>query len=402
MMNKFFASCPRGMEAALSKELHEAGCRGLVPFRGGVDFEADDQAFFKIVLGTRLASRIFLRLAERYVHDAKHVYKKFLDFNWPEVMDVEQTFKITTIFDPVAKEAFGNAMYVSQNLKDAIVDTFRAKFSVRPDVDKEDADVSFHLRLEQGDRRGFRAQLLLDLVGRPLSKRGYRKSVGEAPLKENLAAAIVGATDWNQSEAFVDAMCGSGTMLIEAIMQSVNACPQFLRVNEYLEGRDLAYDFLDHAWFSTSASREDEFNKYAQREVERTIKALKEVPAERFYGFDIDERMVDVTRAAIKRLGVPDGRVTLQPGDATKITAPSASGVVICNPPYGERMGDVDQLKGLYHALGENFKTAFKGWRAYVFTGNLELRKNISLQTSARIPFHNGKIECRLLRYELF
>src|SRR5690606_15910193 len=177
MTNQFFASCPRGMEAALSKELHEAGCRGLVPFRGGVDFEADDQAFFKIILGSRLASRIFLRLAERYVQDAKHIYKKFLDFNWTEVFDVEQTFKITTLFDPASKEAFGNSMYVSQNLKDAVVDTFRAKYNVRPDVDKEDADASFYLRLEQGDRRGFRAQLLLDLVGKPLSRRGYRKSV---------------------------------------------------------------------------------------------------------------------------------------------------------------------------------------------------------------------------------
>lgn len=401
-MNNFFASCPRGMEAALSKELNEAGCRGLIPFRGGVDFEADDEALFRIILGSRLASRIFMRLAERHVLDAKHIYKKFLDFKWTDVFDVEQTFKITTIFDGAAKEAFGNAMYVSQNLKDAVVDTFRAKFNMRPDVDKEDADVSLCLRVEQGDRRGFKAQLLLDLVGEPLSKRGYRKRVGEAPLKENLAAAIVSACDWKNDEVFVDAMCGSGTILIEAILASVNACPQFIRVNEYLEGKRLAFDFLDHAWFTTSASREEAFNQYAKKEVERTLKALKDVPSNRFYGYDVDDRMLEVTRSAIRRLGIPDGRVTLDCIDATKLTPPSEHGVLVCNPPYGERMGEVNHLRDLYHNLGENLKSNFKGWRAFIFTGNLELRKNISLQTSARIPFYNGKIECRLLRYELF
>ena len=401
-MSNYFASCPRGMEAALSKELHEAGCRGLIPYRGGVDFEAEDEALYKIILSTRLASRVFLRLAERHVEDAKHIYKKFLDFDWTEVFDLEQTFKITTLFDLTTKEVFGNAMYVSQNLKDAVVDVFRAKYNVRPDVDKEDADVSLYLRLEQGDRRGYKAQLLLDLVGSPLSRRGYRKSVGEAPLKENLAAAIVGATDWNLSEPFVDGMCGSGTLLIEAIMKSANVSPQFIRVSEYLSGKSLAYDFLDHSWFTSHASKEEAFNKLATIEVERSIKALKEIPAGKFYGYDIDDRMVEVTRAAIKRLGVPDDRVHLECVNAAKLTAPTASGILVCNPPYGERMGEVDQLKGLYHDLGENFKANFKGWRAFVFTGNLDLRKSIKLQTSARIPFQNGKIECRLLRYELF
>ena len=401
-MNNFFASCPRGMEAALSKELHEAGCRGLVPYRGGVDFEAEDEALFKVILGSRLASRVFLRLAERHVQDAKHLYKKFLDFDWTEVFDVEQTFKITTLFDLVTKEAFGNAMYVSQNLKDAVVDVFRAKYNVRPDVDKEDADVSIYLRLDQGDRRGYSAQILLDLVGAPLSRRGYRRSVGEAPLKENLAAAIVGATDWNNTETFIDGMCGSGTMLIEAIMKSANVCPQLLRVSEYLAGRSLAYDFLDHAWFTFHASREEAFNKFAQSEVERSLKALQNIEKDKFYGYDIDDRMVEVTRQALVRLGIPDGRVHLECKNATTLTAPTPTGVLVCNPPYGERMGDVDQLRGLYHELGENFKANFKGWRAFVFTGNLELRKSIALQTSARIPFQNGKIECRLLRYELF
>ncbi len=401
-MSNYFASCPRGMEAALSKELHEAGCRGLIPYRGGVDFEAEDEALYKIILSTRLASRVFLRLAERHVEDAKHIYKKFLDFDWTAVFDLEQTFKITTLFDLTTKEVFGNAMYVSQNLKDAVVDVFRAKYNVRPDVDKEDADVSLYLRLEEGDRRGYKAQLLLDLVGAPLSRRGYRKSVGEAPLKENLAAAIVGATDWNLSEPFIDGMCGSGTLLIEAIMKSANVSPQFIRVSEYLSGKSLAYDFLDHAWFTSHASKEEAFNKLAQAEVERSIKALKELPTNKFYGYDIDDRMVEVTRAAIKRLGVPDDRVHLECVNAAKLVAPVASGVLVCNPPYGERMGEVDQLKSLYHDLGENFKANFKGWRAFVFTGNLDLRKSIKLQTSARIPFQNGKIECRLLRYELF
>lgn len=401
-MNNYFASCPRGMEAALSKELYEAGCRGLIPYRGGVDFEAEDEALYKIILSTRLASRVFLRLAERHVEDAKHIYKKFLDFDWTEVFDLEQTFKITTLFDLTTKEVFGNAMYVSQNLKDAVVDVFRAKYNVRPDVDKEDADVSLYLRLEQGDRRGYKAQLLLDLVGSPLSKRGYRKSVGEAPLKENLAAAIVGATDWNLNETFIDGMCGSGTLLIEAIMKSANVSPQFIRVSDYLAGHSLAYDFLDHAWFTSHASKEETFNKLAQAEVDRSIKALKEIPAGKFFGYDIDDRMVEVTRAALKRLGIPDDRVHLECINATKLVAPAATGVLVCNPPYGERMGEVDQLKSLYHDLGENFKANFKGWRAFVFTGNLDLRKSIKLQTSARIPFQNGKIECRLLRYELF
>jgi 23S rRNA G2445 N2-methylase RlmL len=241
------------------------------------------------------------------------------------------------------------------------------------------------------------------MCGVPLSHRGYREASFKAPLRENLAAAIILSTDFDPSkDIFTDCMCGSGTLLIEGILMKAKIAPTYLRVRSYIERTVPVFDFLKHPWFLADKKSVRLFHEMAQAVYNHSIGALNELQTRQFFGFDISERALEATRHHLDNALIDPQIVTLNKRDATKITPMDPPpGIIICNPPYGERMGEEDQLMTLYRNLGENFKQNFKGYRAYVFTSNPLLRKSISLQTSKRHTFFNGNIECRLLKYEL-
>jgi 23S rRNA G2445 N2-methylase RlmL len=401
----FFASCPRETENLLEEEILPYHPLNIRKEPGGVAFQAPMHVALDVLLHSRIASRVFKEIQIYSISSEKDLYSKAKDKWWDKVFYLNQTFKINTLFDRETKENFNNSLIFSQILKDAIVDNFREKFGERPSVDTERPDITFLLRVEKKKRSpGYNARILVDMCGEPLSNRGYRVESLKAPLRENLAAAIIKSTDFDPSkDIFTDCMCGTGTLIIEAVLIKANIAPTYLKIRKYIEKKIPVFDFLKHPWFTDDKKSHREFNEKAMGVYNHVIEALNNLETRQFFGFDINERALETTRMHLNNAMIDRQIVVLNKRDATKITPMDPPpGIVICNPPYGERMGDEESLTKLYHDLGENFKTNFKGYRAYVFTSNPMLRKSISLQTSKRFPFYNGSIECRLLKYDLF
>jgi putative N6-adenine-specific DNA methylase len=398
----FFASCPVGMEQLLLKELQNIGAQQPEIQRGGVDFTGDDLLAIKAILHSRVASRVYKRLWSFEAGNEKEIYKKALELDWKSVIDIKQTFKMRTIFEHGAKTVgkFKNSMYASQILKDALADNFRTNFGVRPSVDKDNADVEFVLRL-----RAQTASILLNICGAPLNQREYRTVTTEAPIKENLAAGLIALSNWNpDKDPFVDSMCGSGTFCIEAAMLKANIPPSFLKLKKFIENGELPWSFLKHLYFENDAQLKDLFKEEAQKILEKIYKRIDEIQYEdpTIFGFDIDPSAVITAKTNLKAARL-DKLVSISRGNASKITPPSSAkkGVIMCNPPYGERLGATQELRGLYIEYGTNLKRNFRDWRAFVFTGSDHLAKLIPLKPTSRTKLFNGDIECFLIEYSL-
>ena len=401
----FFASCPREVEPLLEKEIRALGITRIEVEKGGVAFKCETEEAIDVLLQSRVASRVFKEIQVYTIVSEKDLYAKAKEKWWDKVFDVKQTFKINTLFDRETKEHFNNSMIFSQILKDAIVDNFREKFGERPSVDTGRPDITFLLRVERKQGSDlFNARILVDMCGEPLSNRGYREESLKAPLRENLAAAIIMTTDFDpEKDIFTDTMCGTGTFLIEGILIKAKVAPTYLKVRQFIERKAPVFDFIKHPWFIVDRKSVRLFEERAQAVYNHSLSALNELTTRQFFGFDITERALETTRLHLHNAHIDQQIVTLNKRDATKITPmDEPPGIVICNPPYGERMGEEEELKALYKDYGENLKHNFKGFRAYVFTSNPMLRKSISLGTKERHTFYNGSLECRLLRYDLY
>jgi 23S rRNA (guanine2445-N2)-methyltransferase / 23S rRNA (guanine2069-N7)-methyltransferase len=239
---EYFASCPMGVEELLTQEILGFGAKTAVAVRGGVQFEAFHEIALKTVLYSRLASRVFKYLFQFDVLNEKDYYLEASQIKWKSLMDVQHTFRCTTIFGdlPGEREEFRNSQFANLKLKDAIVDYFRHYEGERPSIDREIPDVAFLARIDRGVEKPYQVTLMYDLVGDPMNQRGYRVSDTPAPVKENLAAAILKTVKWDPTqEGLIDAMCGSGTFAIEAALMAANIPPSFLRVERYLKNSDL-------------------------------------------------------------------------------------------------------------------------------------------------------------------
>ena len=401
----FFASCPREVEHLLEKEIRDLGITRIEVEKGGVAFKAEIDQALDVLLQSRVASRVFKELQVYTISSEKDLYARAKEKWWDKVFSVNQTFKINTLFDRETKENFSNSIIFSQLLKDAIADNFREKFGERPSVDTGRPDITFLLRVERKAGTDlYNARILVDMCGEPLSNRGYREESLKAPLRENLAAAIILTTDFDpEKDIFTDSMCGTGTLLIEAILMKAKVAPTYLKIRQFIEKKIPVFDFIKHPWFTVDRKATRIFEEKAQAIYNHSLAALNELQSRQFFGFDITERAMETTRIHLHNAMIDQQIVTLNKRDATKITPmDDPPGVIICNPPYGERMGEEEDLKALYKEYGENLKHNFKGFRAYVFTSNPMLRKEISLGTKSRHTFYNGSLECRLLKYELY
>lgn len=401
-MNKFFASCPVGLEQVLSNELKSLGIQKLQHQRGGIDFEADELSAIKAILLCRVASRVYKKLWNFKAETEKDLYETSIKLDWQSVMELRQSFKIRSIFEHGAKSTgrFRNSMYSSQILKDAIADNFRNKMGERPSVDKDDPDLDLVLRLQSGN-----ASILLNLCGAPLNQRGYRTESTEATIKENLAYGIIALTGWAPSkEPFIDSMCGSGTFCTEAVMIKTGIPAGYLRIKQFLEKQEKPWAFLRHLYFSTNKELKKDFESYCKTvllNAESNIKSkLPENPD--IFGFDIDSDAIRIAKTNMESIGLLNLAV-IKKANAVKLSPPVSSrkGIILCNPPYGERLGLTQELKGMYLDYGSNLKRNFKGWKAYVFTGNEQLAKLIPLKPDSSIKLFNGDIECRLMAYSL-
>ncbi len=381
-MAAYFATCPKGLEYLLRDELAALGL-GAHEALAGVHFEGDLEAAYRVCLESRLASRVLLPLAEFDVATAADLYAGVGGVDWTRHVAPDATLAIDALG---TSGEVAHSGFAAQKAKDAIVDQLRARFGVRPSVRTERPDVRLNLRLHNG-----RATLSLDLAGEPLHRRGWRSRQGEAPLKENLACAMLLRAQWpriySEGGALVDPMCGSGTLLIEGAWMAAGVAPGLKR--EY-------FGFL--GWRGHEPALWQRLRAAAQARAEAGLRDLRPC----FFGSDQDPHMIASATRNLQDAGVA-GFVSLQRRAVEHLEPPSgcAGGLVITNPPYGERMGELAALPLLYAALGQRLRAGFPGWRAAVLTSEPQLEAAVGLTPDKRYALLNGAIECHLALFEV-
>ena len=366
----FFASCPRGLEQVLLKELTALGIEEISVTPGGLSFSGSWEDCYRANLWSRIASRILWRVGEFAYRDEKSLYDAARAIAWPQHFTVEKTIRVNVT---AQKSPLKSLEFATLKIKDAVCDRFRDALGRRPDVERTAPDVRVHAFLEKD-----RGALYLDTSGEPLFKRGWRKQAGEAPLRENLAAGIVMLSGWKPDEPFLDPMCGGGTLLAEAAAMARGRAPGANRVF----GFEKLLSFGKNDW----------------EKIQREAASPQIVPT--LYGSDNDPKALAMARRNLAEAGV-ERWVKLEQADILARAAPAPTGVLIANPPYGERIGSEADLAAFYPKLGDALKKNFAGWRCYFFTADQRMAKLIRLAPSARTPLWNGALECRLYEFAI-
>lgn len=374
-MPEFFASTARGLVEPLETELKELGLNVTGKYIGGVFFESNWEGCYKANLHSRLASRILKPVLDFTAYQPEELYNQILRHDFTKYIKPNQTISIDA---SISDSKMRDQRFIAMKVKDAIVDQFRDKFGVRPDVDNYNPSLRVHVRAIKNQ-----FNVAIDTSGESLFKRGYRKDVGEAPLKENLAAGLLQLSEWDGNSPIVDFMCGSGTFLIEAAMKSLNIAPGINRKGFGFQNW-LTYD--EAAW---------------DKVVQEALDNEKETLDFQFFGFDIDNKVLKSAKENARAAGVDDVIVFKKESVAT-VEPPVEKGLIILNPPYGARIGDEDNLRDVYRDLGFTLKHRFKGWNAWILSGNKELIADLKLKSTRKHFVFNGNIECRFLKYEMF
>ena len=366
---EFFATCPRGLEPQLVAELGQLNITAsAVP--GGASFAASWDACYRANLWSRVASRILWRIASFDYRDEKQLFDAARAVDWPRYFGVERTLRVNVT---AQKSPLKSLEFATLRIKDAVCDLFRDAKGRRPSVDRANPGVRVHAFLESQ-----RGALYLDTSGEPLFKRGWRTGRSEAPLRENLAAGILMLTGWKPDEVLLDPMCGGGTLLAEAAAMARGRAP----------GARRGFGFENLAAFDAGL----------WQRVKRETLAGEHAPE--LYGSDNDPKALGAARRNLAEAGV-ERWVKLEGADVLERLAPAPSGVMVMNPPYGERMGSAEDLARFYPKLGDALKRRFAGWRCYLFTADLRAAKLIRLAPSRRIPLWNGALECRLYEFDI-
>ena len=373
MIQKFFSTCPRGLEEVLADELLELGASQIVPDEGGVHFSGDKALCYTVNLKSRIAGRVYWILLEDNYYSEEDVYENAFSIDWSEWFDVDKTIKVKMVGRRCPLKSLN---FAGLKVKDAICDKFRTVTDIRPSVDTHSPDMIIHGFLSEN-----RMILSLDTSGEPLFKRGMRKFTNEAPIRENLASGILRRCGWKPGIPLYDPMCGSGTFLLEAALQTLNVAP----------GIDRKFAFEKFNYFSA-----DIWNKIKAK----ALKEEKDVEQVAIYGSDIDPVAIKITNMNLESLGLKDS-VSVKMIDFIETSAPAEKGILITNLPYGERLSNVEQMKELYPKIGDKLKKNFAGWDAFLLTSDLKMPKSIRLSVSRRIPLFNGALECRLFHYKM-
>ena len=372
-MEKFFASCPRGLEALLAEDLTAVGVKDLKAIPGGVHFAAEWPACYAANLHSRIATRILWRVAHGRYAKEDDIYKLALDCEWPKWFDATQTIRVDVT---AVKSPLKSLEFITLRIKDAICDRFRADTGKRPSVDTREPDVRMHGFITVDE-----CTLYIDTSGAPLYQRGLRQKTVEAPLKENVAAGIIRLSGWQPGTPMIDPMCGSGTFLIEAAQIALNIAPG--------AGREFGFQRLKNfqlpAWKTM---------------LDAAMDAEKPAKFANIYGSDISTVSVRAALANLDRAGLLPA-VKLTTGDLLEIDAPAENGIMIANPPYGERLSEQDELAAFYPLLGTALKRKFAGWNCYLLTADLRMPKLMRLTPSKKTPLYNGAIECRVFEFKM-
>lgn len=378
-MSKYFVTCARGLEAITAAELRAFGA-ATQEQPGGVFFEGDQDALYRAHLQLRTGNRILLPLRSFPCRSPEDLYENVKKFKWETFLREGLTFAVDCTLSGNKSPALSHSQYAKLKAKDAIVDRMREKTGDRPNVNVESPDISVVIYVRDGV-----ATLNMDATGPSLHERGYRSPDAAAPLKESLAAGILELAGWDPSTPLIDPMCGSGTLLAEGMLKACNIAPGLLREHYLFMNWP---DFHEPRWEKLVSEAED---------------AAREPVSGQIFGFDQNPEAVRQSREALKELGFAGAvEVMRRRFEEFEIPAGLKPGMIVMNPPYGERLDDVEGLKPLYKEMGDTFKKKCKGWKAAVFTGSSELAKVIGLRATRRIPLWNGPIECRLLTYYMY
>jgi putative N6-adenine-specific DNA methylase len=368
------ATCSRGLEEVLADELRGLEVEAIAPGRGFVGFSGNLEAVYNANLRLRTAARIVVPVARGQIRGRDDLYDLARTVAWRDVVRRGQTIAVDVAG---RSRSFRNTAFTAQVVKDAVVDAIRDLQGWRPSIDRSAPDVGIHLHLSDGV-----TSLGLDSTGEQLSHRGYRPRGGPAPLAENLAAGILLLAGYDGSEPLLDPLCGTGTFAVEAALIATRTPPGLRR------------DFAFERWAM--------HDRELYERVLRTARAEhRDAPAP-ILATDRDERAVQATKRNLKAAWM-DRWVEVRQRDIRQLELPwGAGGVIVGNPPYGKRIGDVKRLGNFYKKLGDTLKRNAQGATAWLIVGNRELANRIGLKPRRRIPLFNGPIECRLLKYELY
>ncbi len=376
LSSRIVVTCSNRLSPYLEKEILELGFKPVRTFKTGVELKGTLQDCIKLNLNLRCASQVLFSIKEFKAFTANDVYKTIFNIEWENIIAADGYFSITS---NVSNETITNNLFANVKVKDAVVDRFREKTGQRPNSGPELDKTVIHLYWKEDF-----AEIFIDTSGETLSKHGYRKIPGRAPMLESLAASTLLATNWNKKSAVINPMCGSGTIAIEAALLATNRRPGLFRSN-YAFMHLLGYDDILY-----------------QHEKKKLEIQITTVPGLQIIASDIYDDAVNVTQVNAGIAGVKD-MLTYEVCDFAKTTIPQSNkGIVYFNPEYGDRLGVEDELAATYKRMGDFLKQQCKGYTGYIFTGNLELAKKIGLKPKRRIEFFTSKIDCRLFEYELY
>jgi len=371
---KIIITCNKRLASYLQEETEALGFKIVRPFSTGLELRGTVNDCIRLNLNLRCASQILYSLKEFKAENPDELYESLKEVAWEELIDFSGYFSVTS---NVNNPYINTPLFANVKVKDAIVDRIKEKKGVRPNSGPEQNRTVVHLYWKEDQ-----AEIFLDTSGETLSKHGYRKLPGKAPMLEALAAGVIMASKWDRKSPFINPMCGSGTLAIEAALLATNKSPGLFRMN-YGFMHILGYD--EQVFFA-------ERRKLKDQAVKTDVKIIAS---------DISSEAIDAARRNAKTAGV-DLLIDFQICDFAETAVPAEPGVIVFNPEYGERLGVHAKLEATYKRMGDFMKQECKGYYGYIFTGNPDLAKKIGLKASRRIEFYNGKLDCRLLEYELY
>ena len=361
-----------GLEPVLANELTQLGAKNVQVGRRMVSFTGDKEMMYRANFQLHTAIRILKPIKHFKALSADDVYEGVKDIDWTEYLSLDKTFAVDSV---VFSEEFRHSKFVAYKVKDAIVDQFREKTGNRPNISVSNPDMRLHIHIAEDQ-----CTLCLDSSGESLHRRGYRQESVEAPLNEVLAAGMILMTGWRGETDFIDPMCGSGTLLIEAALIARNMAPGLFRKEFAFEKwPDFDADLFDKIYNDDSQEREF---------------------AHHIYGYDVDIKAVNTARLNVKAAGLTSD-ITVEEQDFKDFTQPKEKSIMVTNPPYGERISTSDLL-GTYKMIGERLKHQFTGNEAWVLPYREECFTQIGLKPSIKIPLFNGSLECEFRKYQMF
>jgi 23S rRNA G2445 N2-methylase RlmL len=373
---RIIITCNKRLSPYLEKEVIELGFKPVRTFATGVELKGSINDCIKLNLNLRSASQVLYSLKEFSATGPDDVYKQLSSIPWEKIIAADGYFSVTSNVD---HPSIKTSLFANVKVKDAIVDRMRKESGSRPNSGPSLEETVVHLFW-----RNEVAEIFLDTSGETLAKHGYRKIPGRAPMLEALAAATLLATKWDKRSPFVNPMCGSSTIAIEAALLATNRRPGLFRSN---------YAFMHIIGYDKGVY---------EAERRRLFEQIQEVSHLKIIASDISADAINISKINAAAAGV-EHSIEFSVGDFETTEVPEgAGGVVFFNPEYGERLGDETELQATYARIGDFMKKKCKGYTGYIFTGNLDLAKKIGLKASRRIEFYTSKIDCRLLEYELY